>query len=114
MSLDKIEKVEQSYLGYLPGDDYLKMITDKQGNLRRRLFYENVRDFQGDDNTVNKEISATIETADLQDKFILLNNGVTVVAKYFKALGSNSYEMRDFQIVNGCQTSNVIYLSKKI
>lgn len=113
LSLDKIEKVEQSYLGYLPGDDYLKMITDKQGNLRRRLFYENVRDFQGDDNTVNKEISATIETADLQDKFILLNNGVTVVAKYFKALGSNSYEMRDFQIVNGCQTSNVIYLSKK-
>lgn len=112
LSLDRIGKVEQSYLGYLAGDEYLKIITDNHGNLRRRLFYENVRDYQGINNPVNKEIKETITNPDSRDKFILLNNGITIVVKHFKSLGSNSYEMRDFQIVNGCQTSNEIYNSK--
>lgn len=112
LSLDRIDKVEQSYLGYVAGSDFLKIITDKQGNLRRKLFYENVRDFQGEGNPVNQEISKTINEQTLRDKFILLNNGITIVAKHFKSLGSNTYEMRDFQIVNGCQTSNEIFLGK--
>ncbi|MGG0887942.1 AIPR family protein [Brevibacillus parabrevis] len=113
LSLDKIEQVEQSYLGYLPCDEYLKIITDSQGNLRRRLFYENVRDYQGPDNNVNKEICETLTNKELKAKFILLNNGVTIVTKHFKSLGSNAFEMRDFQIVNGCQTSNEIYNAKE-
>lgn len=113
LSLDKIDKVLQSYLGYVSGADFLGIITDKQGNLRRKLFYENVRDFQGSGNSVNQEISKTITTKSLRDKFILLNNGITIVAKHFKSLGSNTYEMRDFQIVNGCQTSNEIFLGKE-
>jgi len=114
LSLDKIDKVEQSYLGYIPCDEYLKIITDSHGNLRRRLFYENVRDYQGLDNNVNKEIRETLTNSDLKAKFILLNNGVTIVTKHLKSLGSNAYEMRDFQIVNGCQTSNEIFNSKEI
>ncbi len=113
LSLDRISQVEQSYLGYVSGEDFLGIITDKQGNLRRKLFYENVRDFQGEENSVNKEISKTINTKVLRDKFVLLNNGITIVAKHFKSLGSNTYEMRDFQIVNGCQTSNEIFLGRK-
>lgn len=35
------------------------------------------------------------------------------MAKHFKPLGSNEYEMTDFQIVNGCQTSNEIYLQRE-
>ncbi|BAU26051.1 AIPR protein [Aneurinibacillus soli] len=113
LSLDKIEQVEQSYLGYLPCNEYLKIITDSQGNLRRRLFYENVRDYQGPNNNVNKEICETLTDKDLKAKFILLNNGVTIVAKHLKSLGSNAFEMRDFQIVNGCQTSNEVFNAKE-
>ena len=114
LSLDKIDRVEQSYLGYLTGQEFLKIIVDSQGNLRRRLFYENVRDYQGS-TPVNKEIRKTLDSTPLHDKFILLNNGVTIVARHFKPLGSNEYEMTDFQIVNGCQTSNEIYrLSEKV
>ncbi|MET3851415.1 AIPR family protein [Paenibacillus sp. OAE614] len=113
LSLDKIEQVEQSYLGYLPCDEYLKIISDSHGNLRRRLFYENVRDYQGSNN-VNKEMRETLTNRDLKEKFILLNNGVTIVAKHLKSLGSNAFEMRDFQIVNGCQTSNEIFNAKEI
>ena len=107
LSLDKIGRVEQSYLGYLTGQEFLKIIIDSQGNLRRRLFYENVRDYQGT-TPVNKEIRSTLCSPLLHDKFILLNNGITILARHFKPLGSNEYEMTDFQIVNGCQTSNEI------
>lgn len=112
LSMDRIEAVEQSYLGYLSGKEFLKIIVDSQGNLRRRLFYENVRDYQGN-NPVNGEIRKTLTTSELHDKFILLNNGITIVARHFKPLGSNEYEMTDFQIVNGCQTSNEIYLQRE-
>lgn len=109
LSLDKIGEVEQSYLGYLQGDEYLKIIVDSHGDIRTRVFYENVRDYQGESNPVNKEIHHTLVTSELRDKFILLNNGITIVAKHFKSLGSNFYELREFQIVNGCQTSHEIY-----
>lgn len=109
LSLDRIIDVEQSYIGYLNVPEFIKLISDNDGNLRRNLFYENVRDFQGESNTVNSEMSETINTDTLQDKFILLNNGITIVAKHFKYLGSNDYEIREFQIVNGCQTSNIIF-----
>ncbi len=112
LSLDKLDRVEQSYIGYLSGEEFLKIIVDSQGNLRRRLFYENVRDYQGD-TPVNAEIRETIASQALRNKFILLNNGITIVTKHFKALGSNEYEMTDFQIVNGCQTSNEIYLQRE-
>lgn len=112
LSLDKLDRVEQSYIGYLSGKEFLKIIVDAQGNLRRRLFYENVRDYQGN-TPVNFEIRNTIASCTLRDKFILFNNGITIVTKHFKALGSNEYEMTDFQIVNGCQTSNEIYLQKE-
>ena len=52
LSFDKINEVEQSYLGYLPGDEYLKIIVDKHGDIRTRVFYENVRDYQGESNPV--------------------------------------------------------------
>ena len=112
LALDKIGNIEQSYIGYLSFNEFLKLITDSVGDLRRNIFYENVRDFQGEENKVNKDIDETVNSDELIDKFILLNNGVTVVAKYLKALGSNDFEIRDFQIVNGCQTSNILYINR--
>lgn len=104
-----INGVEQSFIGYLPVCEFLKLITGSDGNIRKNLFYENVRDFQGQKNAVNTEISETLLDRDKVDKFLLLNNGVTVVAKEFSNLRSNEYEICDYYIVNGCQTSNVLY-----
>ncbi|MCQ2081354.1 MAG: AIPR family protein [Lachnospiraceae bacterium] len=110
--LDKIQEVKEAYIGYLTGDDYLNIICDSNGDIRRRIFYENVRDYQGEDNGVNSEIRKTISEKSLQDKFVLLNNGVTIIAKSVVSLGANEYELADFQIVNGCQTSNEIFNCK--
>lgn len=108
----QIENVEQSYIGYLPAIEFLKLITGSDGNIRKNLFYENVRDFQGADNAVNNEINTTLSDLELVDKFLLLNNGVTIVARDFSNIRSNEYELSDYYIVNGCQTSNVIYAHK--
>lgn len=109
IELSSINGVSSSYIGFLPGNEYLKIITSEDGTIRRRIFYENVRDYQGDSNTVNKEISATIKNKKMKDQFILLNNGVTIISKKITPLGSKQYELKDFQIVNGCQTSNVLF-----
>lgn len=79
---------------------------DESGNIRKSLFYDNVRDFQ-DYNEVNKEVRATLQSAN-EDRFAMLNNGVTLVAKSLNTVG-NKFHIEDYQIVNGCQTSHVLY-----
>jgi molybdenum cofactor biosynthesis enzyme len=106
---ERIEDVEQAFIGYLPASEFLKLITGSDGNLRKNIFYENVRDFQGSENAVNTEISETLSDVAMLDKFILLNNGVTVVARSFSNIRSIQYEISDYYVVNGCQTSNMIY-----
>lgn len=38
---------------------------------------------------------------------------MTIITKSVNSLGANQYELSDFQIVNGCQTSNEIYNCKQ-
>ncbi len=104
--LPNIEGITEAYLGVLPAMEYLHLITDESGNIRKSLFYDNVRDFQ-DYNEVNKEVRATLQSAS-NDKFAVLNNGVTLVAKSLSTVG-NRFHIEDYQIVNGCQTSHVLY-----
>lgn len=113
ITLEKINGVKEAYVGYLTGDDFLKIICDKDGEIRRKIFYENVRDYQGLENSVNKEIRETIINDSTRGQFILLNNGVTIITKSVTSLGSYEYELSNFQIVNGCQTSNEIYNCKQ-
>ena len=105
--LPEISGVKEAYIGILPCTEYLKLISDDHGNLNRRLFYDNVRDFQGR-NAVNQEIEATIQDTEQNDRFALLNNGVTIVAGDLSTVGAN-FRLRDYQIVNGCQTSHIIF-----
>lgn len=109
--LPEIAGVSEAYIGVVPAKEYLKILCDDDGILNRRLFYDNVRDFQGH-NSVNSEIRATILENQQSDRFSLLNNGVTVVAKDVNKVGAK-FRLRDYQVVNGCQTSHVIYLAKE-
>ncbi|MDP1465925.1 AIPR family protein, partial [Klebsiella pneumoniae] len=47
------------------------------------MFYENVRDFKGGSNAVNNEIASNLLNPNKIDKCLMLNNGVTIVAKSF-------------------------------
>jgi hypothetical protein len=105
LSLPEIPNVRESYIGLLPISEYLKMITDDDGNVRRRLFFDNIRDFQGD-TPVNRSIASTL-LSEASIEFPLRNNGVTIVTRKLQRVGPQ-FTLEDFQIVNGCQTSHVI------
>ena len=107
VTLPEIDEVSVAYLGYLPSSEYLKLLTDPAGNIRKPLFYDNVRDFQGD-NPVNVEIKETLEDPAGRQRFAILNNGVTVVTRGLRTTG-NRFAISDYQVVNGCQTSHVLF-----
>jgi len=100
ITLPTLPGIQESYLGYLPADQYLKLITDDAGNIVRGLFYDNVRDFQGD-NPVNHEIDETLKS-EAQALFVL------IVADSISKTG-DIFTIEDYQIVNGCQTSHVLF-----
>lgn len=110
VTIPPMGQVKEAYLGYLPASEYMKLITDENGNLLRGLFYENVRDYQGD-NPVNKEIQDTLHS-DTKEAFVLLNNGITIVSEG-SSLTSDVFTLSGFQIVNGCQTSHVLYNNQR-
>ena len=102
-----IPGIRQAFLGYLDFQSYLKLITGENGEIRRNVFYDNVRDFQGNDNPVNLEIAETMQSD--PNKFILFNNGVTIICKRLENI-RNKFTIVDYQIVNGCQTSHVLFI----
>src|SRR5262249_33174180 len=108
--LPQMNGVQEAYIGIVPCLEYLKLVCESDGTLNRRLFYDNVRDFQGH-NSVNVEIRDTIRDAERNDLFALLNNGVTVVARDVNKVGA-TFRLKDYQVVNGCQTSHMLYLNK--
>jgi len=106
VTLPDLKDVTESYFGILPLSEFKKILIDENGNLKN-IFYDNVRDFQGIDNPVNSGISETLNSQE-KELFTILNNGVTIVADSIKTSG-NKFTITDYQIVNGCQTSNVLY-----
>lgn len=109
---DKNERVQKAYIGIISGDEYLKLICDQDFNLQKMLFQRNVRDFQGS-NTVNIEIGNAVNDTELNSMFALLNNGITIVAKSVTTRGQEVFIIEDYQIVNGCQTSHVLYNNRE-
>lgn len=106
-----IKGVKQAYLGLVRCKDFLSLLTDSDDNMLTNIFEDNVRDFQGY-NTVNTEIQDTLQNEDDQARFGILNNGITIVAKRITPTG-DEIEVYDYQIVNGCQTSYVLFDNKE-
>lgn len=98
--------VTQAYLGFLPAPEFLRILVDEDDEIIGGLFYDNVRDWQGD-NEVNSEIRATLES-NAKGRFVLMNNGITIIARSVQPTGDDFY-IEDYQIVNGCQTSHVLF-----
>jgi hypothetical protein len=107
ITMPRIPGVDQAFLGVLPAMDVVDMVTDPSGGIRKGLFFENVRDFQGD-NAVNSEIRQTLTESPGRDRFAVFNNGITVVARELSTAGDD-FRLKDFQIVNGCQTCHVLF-----
>ena len=106
VTLPTITGVREAYLGVVPASEYIRLIVDESGQIRKSLFTDNVRDYQGE-NQVNVQIAETLRS-DARERFAVLNNGVTIVARVLRTTGDKIY-IEDYQIVNGGQTSHVLF-----
>ena len=106
IALPDINGVIEAYIGYVNVNDYLNILLDDEGELRKSLFYDNVRDYQGK-NEVNSKIELTLQS-DNSERMLLLNNGITVIAEHLQVRGKEVI-ISNYQIVNGYQTSYTIF-----
>lgn len=112
--LPTIAGVNEAYLVVVKATDYVKnVLTNEDGTIRAQLFEENVRHFLGSDNQVNMQIAETLKNESSKSMFPVLNNGVTIVSPNIEIRGAKLY-ISNYQIVNGCQTSYVLYENKDV
>lgn len=110
-TLPEMPAVNQAYLGVVKAQDLVdNLLLNSDGIMRSQVFEENVRSFLGGENPINEKISKTIKS-DYQLRFPVLNNGVTIVSPAVTYAAGNFF-MEKYQIVNGCQTCNVLYQNR--
>lgn len=105
ITMYSISDDEVGYSGVLPFKEFKKLIIDENG-ATKAVFEDNIRDYLGPNPDVNKNITETIKTGNV-NAFSMLNNGITVVTSSIIISGDIA-TIEDYQIVNGCQTSNVL------
>lgn len=102
-----LQNVEEAYIGHIPFTEFKKLIVDEDSGNLKNIFYDNIRDFLGLDNEVNEKIFQTLTEKEFS-QFSLFNNGVTIIAEENTGR-QEKFILNNYQIVNGCQTSNVLY-----
>ena len=103
------------YLGYVTGQGLVDLVSRKVGGKLQAqdfFFYDNVRAFLGAGDERNNPgavgLSQTI-SAGKQAQILLCHNGVVIVASRGELVdGGAAIELSSPQIVNGCQSSNVL------
>lgn len=81
-----------------------------------QLYAENIRLYLGDRASVNKDIIGTI-TSEESIWFPYMNNGISIICEQFDIGNIKNgkklpIELKDMQIINGCQTVNALYSAK--
>lgn len=105
------QDIPQSYIAVVNGRVFVEsLLLDQESNLKHGVFEENVRAFLGQENPVNSNISSTLKAKDKRHLFSVLNNGITIVAPQLTlTANSKEFDLVNYQIINGCQTSNTLY-----
>ena len=108
--LPEIDRIKESYLCLIPFEEYKKLIIADQ-DMITSVFDDNIRAFQGE-NSVNQAMAESLKEGNLK-LFAAMNNGITIIARNLRVTGTNMH-LTDYQIVNGCQTSHVLYHNQNI
>lgn len=109
LEFEEVAGVDNSLVILCKATEYIKILNTAEGLIRKNLFFDNVRDFQGD-TEINQAMMNTVETDPAS--FLLLNNGITIVCSSINT-GNRKVTIENPQIVNGCQTSNVLFNAQK-
>lgn len=107
--LPLIAGIAESYLAVVRANEFVdKILKSDDGTIRAQIFEDNVRHYLGADNSVNRSIADTLARPGAKTRFPVLNNGVTIVSPNV-VVQTNRLFITNFQIVNGCQTSHVLF-----
>jgi hypothetical protein len=104
--------IKQSYVTLVNAKEFVdKVLVDEvTGLIKHEVFEENIRAFLGNDTPVNDKISSTIQNAKKKDLFSVLNNGITIITPELTLTpNSKEIDLVNYQIINGCQTSNTLF-----
>lgn len=96
------------YISIIKGQDIAELVRKHQS----AIFEANIRDyFKRSD--LNSKIILTSSDENESKFFWSYNNGLTMTCSKVEEMPNNKYKLHNLQIVNGCQTSNAIYLALK-
>ncbi len=114
ITLSPVDNVELSFLTTIKFSELKKLILTSDGNLKDKLFVENVRSYIGE-TSVNKDIRTTLNDAKDRNYFPFLNNGLVIICDCIKRhpVMEKSFELTFPRIINGCQTSNELFKKYK-
>lgn len=109
---DTHNKIKNGYYGLIKLEEFIKLLADDingQKVLRKGIFNDNIRDYSGSSDKLGVNSSMKDQLLGKENYlFGLLNNGITIIADSV-AISSEELTLTNYQIVNGCQTSNVIF-----
>lgn len=110
IQLPEIDDLNVSLLSLISFKELKKMILTSNGNIRDRLFVENVRHFVGN-TKVNLDIKTSLDDENTKRFFPFLNNGLVIICNKIErhAVKPNEFTLTFPRIINGCQTTNVLY-----
>lgn len=108
----------QAIVCSVPADQIVRLVADPSTPTRVNwdIFDENLRGFLGLANEVNDRVYKAA-TGDDRYKFWYLNNGIAIVCekyRYQPGRVNPVVTLVDPQVVNGCQTSNVLFEVSRI
>lgn len=109
---DAHNKIKNGYYGLIELQEFIKLLTDDISGekvLRKGIFNDNIRYYLGSSEKLDVNSSMKDQLLGNENYlFGLLNNGITIIADSV-TINSEELTLTNYQIVNGCQTSNVIY-----
>ncbi len=104
---------KQVFIGMCNVNEFIRLQNKYHNN---QLYAENIRLYLGDRQAVNKDIINTITSVE-SIWFPYMNNGISIICDEIN-LGSPktdktiNVELKNMQIINGCQTVNALYNAK--
>jgi len=109
--MPKMPGIPQSYITLVNAKQLVaELLMDSNSNMRNEVFEENIRAFLGESNPVNSKIKATLNDDEKKQLFSVLNNGITIVTPELTLTpNSKEIDLVNYQIINGCQTSNTLF-----
>ncbi|PZO56606.1 MAG: abortive phage infection protein [Phormidesmis priestleyi] len=112
--MPRMPDIPQSYVAIVNAKELVEnLLEDQDGAIKSSVFEENIRAYLGSDNEVNTSIRKTLKEGSKKKLFSVLNNGITIVAPELTLTpNSKEIDLTNYQIINGCQTSNTLFFCK--